>query len=270
VRGLLGWLRGPRNFTWRHSAGCVVLGRDMAELASRQRIPPGQVTIISNWAPQGLAPPPAAEVLALREKWHLAGKFVVAYSGNLGRVHDLEPVLAVAGVLRATPEIVFAFVGAGAQRETLEALVAARQLTNVRFFPPQPRDLLGATLAMGDVHLVTLRPGCEALVFPSKLYGIAAVGRPAVFIGPRDCELARMIEDQQIGFAFAPHETSAAADALRQLHDSPAMREQVGRAAAHFAASAGGSRAAVEKWHALLSRGAGPGATPTEPMGQPG
>ena len=43
-------------------------------------------------------------VLQLREEWDLTGKFVVAYSGNLGRVHDLTPVLeAGRGLLAGSP-----------------------------------------------------------------------------------------------------------------------------------------------------------------------
>ena len=44
---------------------------------------------------------------------------MVAYSGNLGRVHDLEPVLQVAEVLRDDAAFVFLFIGGGAQRAHL-------------------------------------------------------------------------------------------------------------------------------------------------------
>jgi glycosyltransferase involved in cell wall biosynthesis len=178
VRWTLGLLRGPRNFTWRHSAGCVTLGREMSGLIVRNGIAPDRVVVVPNWAPRGLGPPSAQAVQHQRNEWHLVGKFAVVYSGNLGRVHDLEPVLEVAATLRDAPDIVFLFVGTGPRHGALAAQAQGRGLANVFFFPPQPRAQLGATLAAGDLHLVTLRPGCQTVVFPSKLYGIAAVARP--------------------------------------------------------------------------------------------
>jgi hypothetical protein len=43
----------------------------------------------------------------LREAWQLAGKLVVGYSGNLGRAHDFQTVLAAAERLRNEKRIVF-------------------------------------------------------------------------------------------------------------------------------------------------------------------
>jgi hypothetical protein len=109
-----------------------------------------------------------------------------------------------------------------------------RGLANVFFFPPQPRAQLGAALAAGDLHLVTLRPGCQTVVFPSKLYGIAAVARPLVFIGPRECELAALVRDHALGFAFARDDTAAIAACLRRLATAPDECRALGAAAAEF------------------------------------
>lgn len=57
--------------------------------------------------------------------------------------------------------------------------------------PYQPRAALGESLAAADLHLITMRPGFAGLIVPSKIYGILAVGRPAVFVGPGDSEVAR-------------------------------------------------------------------------------
>jgi colanic acid biosynthesis glycosyl transferase WcaI len=256
VRGMLGWLRGPRNFTWRHSAGCVTLGREMSGLIMRNGIAPDRVAVVPNWAPRGLGPPPPQAVQHQRSEWHLAGKFAVVYSGNLGRVHDLEPVLEVAAALRDAPDIVFLFVGTGPRHGALAAQAQARGLSNVFFFPPQPRAQLGATLAAGDLHLVTLRPGCQTVVFPSKLYGIAAVARPLVFIGPRECELAALVRDHTLGFAFARDDTAAIAACLRRLSTAPDECRALGAAAGEFHRREGGLARAVTVWERILADGA--------------
>jgi colanic acid biosynthesis glycosyl transferase WcaI len=248
----LGMMRPLRDRAWRAAEQCVVLGQDMAAVLTLSRVPADRVSILANWAPAGLAPPPPGAHDALRVEWGLSGKFVVAYSGNLGRVHDLEPVLAVAEVLRDEPAIAFVFIGGGAQAAALTAEAQRRGLGNISFRPPQARTRLGETLALGDVHLVTLRPGCERYVFPSKLYGIAAVGRPVVFIGPRECELARVVEGRGFGHAFASAETAAIAAALRTLQSDPAARERCGLAAAKWSLAQGGLGAAASRWQSLV------------------
>ena len=48
-------------------------------------------------------------------------------------------------------------------------------------------------MAAADVHLVSLLPQIEGLIVPSKFYGILAAGRPAIFIGDAEGEIAREI-----------------------------------------------------------------------------
>lgn len=234
------WLRllaPARNRAWRQSAACVTLGSDMAAAVAATGIAPTRIATIPNWAPAGVAPAPAAAIAQLRAEWHLAGKFVVAYSGNLGRVHDLRPVLDLAFELRNHPDLCFLFIGGGPQRASLQAESHRRGLTNVLFRSPVPRHQLSASLGVGDVHLVTLRPGCERFVFPSKLYGIAAAARPVLFIGPRDAEIARLVRQHAFGLTFARTETSGLASAISRLATDTATLARMREAAARFAAA---------------------------------
>lgn len=256
VRLLGAPLRALRNLSWKSSAGCIALGRDMADLIARAGVERARIRIIPNWAPVGVEPPAPAAAHALRRQWRLEGKFVAVYSGNLGRVHDLVPVLAAARCLQDHPSIVFLFIGGGAQRELLGQFVRKHGLTNVRFEPAQPRRELPATLATGDIHFVTLHPGCAALVFPSKLYGIAAVGRPVLFVGPAGCELADLVRGRGMGYAFHRDEPAAIAAALRQLADAPATAARLGDHAAAFSRREGRLEHAAAAWEKVLREAA--------------
>ncbi len=245
--------RGWRDRAWRGADACVVLGTDMAALVRTRGVPESRIHIIPNWAPEGLAPLPVEAGQSLRERWGLQAKLVVVYSGNLGRVHDFSAIAPLAASLREDTDIAFVFIGDGARRAALETEVRAQGLTSVHFKPAQPRDQLAETLALGDVHLVTLRAGCEDLVFPSKLYGIAAVGRPVIFIGPRECEVARLVEARRFGRAFANTEIPSLAGALRTLRDDPAQRAALAAAAADFSRQEGRLAYAATRWQALLA-----------------
>ena len=245
-------LRPLRDAAWRRAAACVTLGGDMAGVAVAARVDATRLRVIPNWAPAGLVPAPESEMAELRREWRVEGRFVVAYSGNLGRVHDLAPVLEVAQLLRDEPAVAFLFIGGGAQRAALEAAAARRGLDHVQFRPAQPRERLAAALGVGDVHLVTLLPGCERLVFPSKVYGIAAVARPLLFIGPRACELARTIGARRLGGAFTREEPAAIAEAIRLLATQPAARADFAEGARAFAATHTFARA-LAAWRDTLS-----------------
>ena len=249
------WLRPAqplRDSAWLTADRCVTLGEDMASVIAAAGVSPSALSIIPNWAPAGLVPPNPSEVAALRHEWGLDGKFVVAYSGNLGRVHDLGSILALAEALRDDTTVTFAFIGGGAQRTELEATSRQRGLHNVLFFPAQPRERLAVTLGVGDVHLVTVRPGCERLVFPSKLYGICAVGRPVIFIGPAECEIATLVRTAGLGIVGTRENTAELTAGIRRLAANPMERDAFAAAASQF-----GMRhtcnSAVEQWEFLLA-----------------
>ena len=62
-------------------------------------------------------------------------RFIVGYSGNLGRAHELGIVLDAADRLRYRLEIVFLIIGEVNQKENLQAEVTRRGLANVLFKP---------------------------------------------------------------------------------------------------------------------------------------
>ena len=57
---------------------------------------------------------------------------------------------------------------------------SARGLSNMKFFPYQPKEQLRESFAAADAFLISLKAGIEGYIVPSKLYGILAAGRPFV------------------------------------------------------------------------------------------
>ena len=243
-----------RDLAWRAARACVAISRDMAALVRERGVADGRIQVVPNWAPGGealFAVPP--EQNSFRQEWNLHGKFVVAYSGNFGRVHALEPVIEAAAQLRDERDLVFLFVGDGPRRPALEAAVRSQGLDNVRFQPFQPRSRLAENLSTGDVHLVTLRPGCERCVFPSKLYGILAVGRPVVYFGPSNCELADAVHRHSAGVVVDVAQPADLAAALRKLKSGVERRQAMAGAALQWARETGGLTAALDDWEKILA-----------------
>ncbi len=248
----LGIFRPLRDRSWRRAQAVVALGEDMATTIRNAGVPAGRITLIPNWAPSGLAPVEASAIAEQRRAWKLNGKFVVTYSGNLGRVHDLDPIVEAATLLRDRSDLVFVFIGGGARLADLQASVRDRKLPNVIFLPAQPRAHLARSLAAGDLHLVTLLPGCERYVFPSKLYGALAVARPVLAVADPNSELARVVVREGFGVAVDGRDPTTLATTIASLATSPARVSALAAAALRYAETKGGIEPAVERWASLL------------------
>jgi len=254
AQGMAGRLaRRARDASLLSAAMNVVVGERMRETVRALGVADDRITVIPNWADGEEIQPVEPDANRLRAQWGLADAFVVGYSGNMGRVHEFATILAAAERLRGDPSVVFLFVGDGRQRAWIEAEAARRALPQLRFRPLQPRSALAESLSVPDLHLVTLQPALEGLVVPSKLYGIEAAGRPTLFVGDADGEVARELARSGGGLAIAPGDGEGLARAIVALRDDAARRRSMGTAArAHF--DSHHERAlALARWDRLLA-----------------
>lgn len=245
-------LRGLRDRSLRAAAMNVVLGERMAQTLTALGVARFAIRVIPNWADGGAIRPMPAEENPLRAPWGLSGKFVVGYSGNMGRVHEFGTILGAADQLQDRSRIVFLFIGDGRYRGWLEAQAKARGLTNVLFKPYQPRDGLSASLAVPDVHLVTLRPEVEGLVVPSKFYGAAAAGRPTVFVGDPEGEIGSLLTREDCGVAIRQGDSASLARCLEDLAGAPERAAAMGARAREVFTARFDREPACRAWEQLL------------------
>jgi colanic acid biosynthesis glycosyl transferase WcaI len=238
-------MRPLRNWSLRFAKTNVVVGEGMVARLQAQGIGRESIRVIPNWSDGALIVPVPAEQNELRKNWAPNSRFIVGYAGNLGRAHDVDTITKAMTILQKCAvhstaddiagRILFVFIGGGALRAKLEREMLKRRLTNVRLYPYQPREHLAETLGVADVHLVSLNPKLEGLIVPSKFYGIAAAGRPTLFIGAKDGEIARLIDEAKCGFTISPGDAQALVDHIMRLAEAPKLRRHMGaRARAAF------------------------------------
>ena len=146
----------------------VVPGNRMADRVATRGIATDRIHVIANWCEDDKIHPVSPSKNPLRREWKLEDKFVVGYSGNLGRAHEFDTVLAAADRLKGNPEIIFLCIGGGHLMKQLAECVRERNLGNFRFLDYQDQSTLGLSLSVPDVHWISLLPRSKASSFRAR------------------------------------------------------------------------------------------------------
>ncbi len=219
---------------WQKSQGIIVLSPAMKkrviaicpEVADR-------VSVIHSWGDPELILPMDKEKNWFAKKHDLVSKFTVLYSGNMGRCHDMDTILATAQQLQ-DEAIQFVCIGGGQKREKLIQDVARLQLKNFLFLPYQDKSVLPYSLTACDLSLVSVEAGLESLVAPSKLYPALAAGRPIAAICSEDSYLRQLIADGKFGTTIDNGDSNALAAFIRKLKSDRQLAEKMGNASRQY------------------------------------
>ncbi|NJL07689.1 MAG: glycosyltransferase family 4 protein [Methylacidiphilales bacterium] len=258
LKTFAGWrgapLRALRTWSLRAAAANVAIGERMAARLRSLGVAPETIQVIANWCDDAAIEPIDHADNPLRQEWQLADRFVVGYSGNLGRAHEFETILGAARELAGEPDVVFLVIGGGHGVERFRRATA--DLANVVFKPYQPRDRLTQSLGVSDVHWVSLRPEVEGLIVPSKVYGILAAGRPILAVCDRDGEVARLVERHDCGAHIDIGDSEGLSQVIRHLRDARDESRRLGRNARAALEAHHTKTAMLATWMALLDAAA--------------
>jgi len=193
-----------------------------------------RIVIIPPWPHEETIAIKKTSGLSFRKRYGLDDKFIVMYSGNHSWVHPLDTLLIAASRLTHRTDIVFTFIGGGAEKNKVEKAVQ-NGAPNIRSFPYQDFEYLGDSLAAADVHVVTMGDAMVGIVHPSKIYSAMAVKRPLLAIAPDNSFIAEIMDEQDFGFRFRHRDVAGVILAISKLADmDDSERIQLGeRAWAH-------------------------------------
>ena len=209
-------------FDWamRRAAEIIVLGDYMRQrvLQAHRRLEPDHIHTIDNWHDGRILFPLPHQAAA-------ATPICFQYSGNLGEGHDFGTLSAAMALFRGCQDVRFEFIGRGKRRPYLEDQARQLDLRNCGFSDYVPIDRLNESLNRADVCIVTVKPGFEGLIVPSKIYGIMAVGRPVLYIGPAEGEIPDLVRKHRIGWIVRCGDVAGLASAIEEgINDSEKRR----------------------------------------------
>jgi hypothetical protein len=194
------------------------LGPSMRARLAQYTTLPSSVTL----TPWALEEPSAPLDFDLEERRLIFGDTPLAllYSGNFGRAHEFKLTIELARKMRQT-----AVLGYSIRGSRVEHLKAALQSDdfNIRWVPWAPPHQLAKRLSAPDIHVVSLRSSWSGIVVPSKFFGALAAGRPILFEGSEDSDIAYWIQRYKIGWILNENQIDSIQDQLQSL--TPAKKK---------------------------------------------
>lgn len=226
-------------FLYRRSSAVVALTDAFKKDLIRRGTAADKIAVILNGVDLRLYSP-RSKNQDLAKEFGINDGFVIGYIGTHGMAHDLGKVLDAAERLQGKNSIRFLFVGAGAEREALLKNAHERNLQNVIFVPPQPKERMPDFWSLCDVALVHLKdtPVFETVI-PSKMFEAMAMGLPLLLVSPRG-EASTIVHDEKVGMWVPAGEPVAFVDSVLQLAEN--AERTTAYAAASLACATGHSR----------------------------
>lgn len=163
------------------------------------------------------------------KKHKLENHFIVLYSGNQGRCHDLNTLLNAAKILKNKKDILFLFVGDGFQNKSLKKDCFNNNVENCMFLPFQEKKDLPLILSSASIGVVTLSKKISGLLVPSKLYGHLACGTPIAAVSGKDSYIKKLIEENNCGKWFENGNYEDLAEWILKVYQSKEISKKLGK-----------------------------------------
>jgi len=225
----------------------IVIGRDMKDVFNRKfynkkKLP--SIEIIENWADPL---PEDFKILANTDD-----KISILYAGNFGRCQGIEDFIEIFEEAN-NQNIRCCLRGGGAMLPEIESRVkdsASDIVLGGSFSRSEQFDILKDC----DISLVTLAEGMYGLGVPSKSYNIMAAGKPILFIGDLNSEIALMIKEHNLGYCFEPSDKTGIKEWLMKLNsESKAELRKMGDNAFSLANTVYSEKNILKKYSQLFS-----------------
>src|SRR5690606_22422450 len=144
-------------YLYRSADHIIVVTDTFKQKISERGISSKKISVFKNGVDLQLYQP-GSRSSDLIEEHNLQGKFIFGYIGTHGMAHGLDFILSCAvEVQKLYPDVLFLFLGNGAEKQNLITQASNLELRNVLFLDSKPKQEALEYLKLVDVALVNLR-----------------------------------------------------------------------------------------------------------------
>lgn len=242
-------------FLYKRADAIVTVTRSFADNIVARGVPATKLHVVFNGVSEhdldrALAAREAS--LGLRQALGLGTTTkVVLYIGNHGEAQALGQVVDAARLMMKRTDVVFVFVGQGADKARL--VDYAKGVPNVKFLPGVSHDAVWTYYAMADINLVCLKNIPEFSMFiPSKMFEIMAAQSCAV--AALQGEGADIMQESGCALVVPSEDSEKLAAAIGTLVDEPERRQAMAAAGRAYVEQHFGHDDLAARYGALLEK----------------
>lgn len=148
---------------------------------------------------------------------NLQDKFIILYSGNLGKEYEIETILDVAEQFVGNDKIQFVIAGKGWKKELLQTIIETKKLTNTLLIPYQDSVSFMHSMHAMNIGIVSQAINAAEVCIPSKTYNIMAFAKPIICIGNKNTDLGNLINKYDLGFISPSSEYSSITKFINEI-----------------------------------------------------
>lgn len=187
-------LKWAEKFVYQNSSAVVTIDQQFYNQIKNRVIDQKKLKIIPNFVDTDLFKP-VNNFSSLPESFsNDPSKVKILYAGNIGLFQDWDPVLYAANKLRET-NVEFWVVGEGVKKDFLLEEIQKSNLTNIKIFPYQNRELMPIINSYADIHFISISKEMEQEGFPSKVYTIMACAKPMIVVSSKNSPLYNFLNE---------------------------------------------------------------------------
>ncbi len=179
-------------------------------------------------------------------------KIKILYAGNIGFYQDWGPLFFAAKEF-LDENIEFWIIGEGVQKEYLISEVQNQNLTNIRIFPYQSREIIPIINNCADIHFIAINQQMEQEGFPSKVYTIMACAKPLVVVTGQKTPLFNFLQDKNCAELVTENRNINFTNAIRKLAKNKELRDELGNNGYQVIRANYSKKVVVSKYSNLLN-----------------
>ncbi len=198
---------------YRRAAAIRVISPGFRDHLVAKGIRPDKIHVIPNEVDTERYRPRPADPQLARELG-LADKVNIMYAGTMGKAQGLDTLLEAAYLVKDLTDVRFVLIGDGTEIESLKALAAEKQLSNVKFMPRVSPEKIAQIYPFAELMFVATRDDpLFRITIPHKIYTYMANSKP--ILGALAGNPAEVIQSAGAGIICPPGQPRALADAIR-------------------------------------------------------
>lgn len=191
--------------TYDYAKRVIVISESFKRNLLNKGVPEDKISLTSNWIDIDKIKTVHREENKVISEFNIdPNNFLVVYAGNFGAAQGADIILKVAEKLLDKQKIRFVIFGGGAEFECAVQYVKDHKLTNVVINPLLSQERVSEVYSLGDVALITCKPGVGNSGMPSKTWSIMACNTPIIASFDMESDLADVIEASKGGNCVEP------------------------------------------------------------------